>query len=163
MKFSRLTIVAPRSPSRRATYAPAKPPPRISTPPCASRSIGSLYLRPDGRGASCWSGLELGEPAAEKVALDVTRGKLERPCVRGGRLARAPEAAQQVGPRRVQEVVAVEPLDRVHQREALLEPFRHRDRDRAVQVDDGRRRQLGEAAVEERDLPPVGRLLRVEG
>src|SRR5579884_614149 len=36
MKFSLLTMVAPRSPSSRATYAPAKPPPTISTPPRAS-------------------------------------------------------------------------------------------------------------------------------
>src|SRR5579875_3196679 len=36
MKFSLLTIVAPRSSSSRATYAPANPPPRIRTPPRAS-------------------------------------------------------------------------------------------------------------------------------
>src|SRR6478672_8256219 len=36
MKFSLLTIVAPRSPSSRATYAPAKPPPTTRTPPRAS-------------------------------------------------------------------------------------------------------------------------------
>ena len=36
MKFSLLTIVAPRSPSSRATYAPAKPPPTTSTSPRAA-------------------------------------------------------------------------------------------------------------------------------
>src|SRR3954465_3095734 len=36
MKFSLLTIVAPRWPSSLATYAPAKPPPTTSTPPRAS-------------------------------------------------------------------------------------------------------------------------------
>jgi hypothetical protein len=35
MKFSGLTIVAPRGPSRRATTEPAKPPPAISVPPLA--------------------------------------------------------------------------------------------------------------------------------
>src|SRR5581483_7370918 len=42
MKFSGLTIVAPSRPSRRATYAPAKPPPTISVPPSARRSITGL-------------------------------------------------------------------------------------------------------------------------
>src|SRR5215213_1604680 len=35
MKFSGLTIVAPAPPRRRATYAPAKPPPATSVPPRA--------------------------------------------------------------------------------------------------------------------------------
>src|SRR5918995_2350004 len=38
MKFSGLTIVAPRRPSSRATSPPAKPPPITSTPPRAVRT-----------------------------------------------------------------------------------------------------------------------------
>src|SRR5947199_1536424 len=51
MKFSRLTIVAPRAPSSRATYAPAKPPPRTRTPPRARRlstTTPSSTSRPPG-------------------------------------------------------------------------------------------------------------------
>src|SRR5919199_1248189 len=44
MKFSGLTIVAPRFPKRRATYDPAKPPPRTSVPPRASRSATQLNV-----------------------------------------------------------------------------------------------------------------------
>ena len=40
MKLSGLTMVAPRFPSSRATYAPAKPPPTTSVPPAASRRSG---------------------------------------------------------------------------------------------------------------------------
>jgi hypothetical protein len=40
MKFSGLTIVAPRFFNSRATVLPAKPPPRISVPPRACASTG---------------------------------------------------------------------------------------------------------------------------
>src|SRR5215211_572445 len=50
MKLSGLTIVAPRFPSRRATYAPAKPPPSTSVPPLASRrAITAFALTAVGR------------------------------------------------------------------------------------------------------------------
>src|SRR5512134_870440 len=54
MKLSGLTIVAPRVPSSRATYAPAKPPPITSVPPTASRraviGLGSHHHGPPGVG-----------------------------------------------------------------------------------------------------------------
>src|SRR5437762_3249542 len=119
MKFSRLTIIEPRSPSSRATYAPAKPPPRIRMPLRASRS----------------STLHFYQPTAEEGALDVARCERESVLVRGRRLAFAVEPPQQVGARRVQEVVVVEPFDCVGDREALLGSVRERNRDGEIEVD----------------------------
>src|ERR1043165_503811 len=83
MKFSRLTIVAPRAPSSRATYAPAKPPPTTSTPPRAclvsvmSPSIAEMAVQV----AVVWSGVEhearaeaVGRLLAESGATVVTGG-----------------------------------------------------------------------------------------
>ena len=63
----------------------------------------------------------------------------------------------------MQEVVAVEPVDRVDEREAVLRALGHRHRDRAVQLDDRRGRELEQPAVEEGDLAPVGLGLGVQG
>src|SRR6266516_5372909 len=52
MKFSGLTIVAPRFLSSRATYPPAKPPPTTSVPPLASRSATPLLSLRGGRPGS---------------------------------------------------------------------------------------------------------------
>src|SRR5919198_5378634 len=58
MKFSGLTIVAPRRPKSRATYAPAHPPPTTSVPPRASLVATSLLSRGgkgSGRGDRQWA------------------------------------------------------------------------------------------------------------
>ena len=58
MKFSRLTIVdsRPRLPSRRATHAPANPPPRMSVPPRACRPDMVRVLPPvTSRPGRLWS------------------------------------------------------------------------------------------------------------
>src|SRR3954452_20875079 len=146
MKFSWLTTVAPRSPRSRATYAPAKPPPRTSTPPLASRTGTRTFYQ------SC----------SEEVALEIGRRKLERAPVRRVGLAAAAEASQEVGARGVEEVVVVEALDRIDELEALLEAVGERHRDGAVQLDDGRASEVEEPRVEEGDLRPVDRLSRVQ-
>ena len=67
------------------------------------------------------------------------------------------EATEQVGPRRVEEVVVVEiagePLD---QWQSGRRSVGHRHRHGPVQLDHGARRGGGEGAVEARDLGPVG-------
>src|SRR5689334_22375661 len=146
MKFSWLTIVAPRAPSSRATYAPAKPPPRTSTPPFASRSgMWTFY-----------------QPRLEEGPLDLRRREIERSPVRGVGLVPAPEPAEQVGAGRVEEVVVVEALDRLDEPESLLEPVCEGDGDGAVQLDDGGGREVEKPRVEEGNLRPVDRLVGVE-
>src|SRR4051812_34645618 len=146
MKFSWLTIVAPRSPRSRATYAPAKPPPRTSTPPLASRTGTRTFY----------------QSRPEEVALEVRGCELERAPVRGIRLVPAAEAAQEVRPRRVEEVVVVEALDGVDELETLLEPVCERHRDRPVQLDDRRRGEIEKPCVEEGDLRPVDRFVGIQ-
>ena len=73
----------------------------------------------------------------------------------------AVEPAQQLRPRGVQVVVAVE-LQRVDERQRRLDVAGLGDRDRAVQLDDRRAGQAGELAVERGDLRPVLRLLGVQ-
>jgi len=62
----------------------------------------------------------------------------------------------------VQVPVPVETFDAVDQCQALLGAFGHRYRNRTVQLDDRRRRELGQPLVERRDLGPVGLGLEVE-
>src|SRR5581483_11535098 len=87
MKFSRLTIVAPRGPSSRATYAPAKPPPSTRTPPSAVRSIIATLLAssdapPAGnRGAA---------PLPAALPLGAPRLRRQRPRAPGHRRRRDP-------------------------------------------------------------------------
>jgi hypothetical protein len=57
--------------------------------------------------------------------------------------------------------VLLESADRVHRREALLGPVRHRDRDGAVQLDDGGGLEPEQLAVEGDDLRPVARVTRM--
>src|SRR5471030_333513 len=122
MKFSVLTSVAPAVPSRCATYAPAKPPPRMSVPAAALRSAMPHVLR------------KLDEAPFEEAALCAVLAQRQRAFVLGARLVRASEAAQEVGARRVEVAVAVE-LEGVDEREAGLRAGSLRDCDRAVQLD----------------------------
>src|SRR6185312_11810542 len=50
----------------------------------------------------------------------------------------------------------------VDERQAVLRAVRERDGGGAVQLDDRRRRELEQPAVEQRDLRPVDRLLEME-
>src|SRR6476469_6630218 len=99
------------------------------------------------------------EAACEVPALGPLGGQRQGALVRGGGGVAPVEPAQEIGPRRVERHVAVEPLDAVDQLEAVLRPVRHRDRGRSVQLDDGRRREAQELAVERNDLRPVRRCL----
>jgi len=74
-----------------------------------------------------------------------------------------PEPAQQVGSGGVEEVVVLEAVDPVEELESRVGPLCEADRDGAVQLHHGRRCELGESTIEERDLLPVGRVFEVEG
>jgi hypothetical protein len=77
------------------------------------------------------------------------------------RLVEAAELGEEVAAHARQQVVALERRlrgQRVDELEAGRRAERHRDRDRAVQLHDRRRRELGERVVERRDARPVGLL-----
>ena len=101
------------------------------------------------------------EPPLQKPPLGVVDDELQRAGVGGTRIRVATDAAQQLGARGVEVVVAVEvELDRsdpAHVRVAGL-----RNRDRAVERDDGRAGQSRQRSVERRDLRPVARLIGVQ-
>ena len=60
MKLSGLTIVAPRLPSRRATYAPANPPPTTRVPPRACRrSTADMLLETAWPLSTYWTVMDL--------------------------------------------------------------------------------------------------------
>src|SRR4051794_5043651 len=147
MKFSGDTIVAPRLPSRRATYPPAKPPPITSVPPSAAAMTRVLR--------------DFGEPAREEAPLGLRLRKRKRATVRSGGLVDALQPAQEIRPCSVIQVVFVE-RQVVHECETALRPFGHRDRDGSIQLDDRGSRLLCKAAVERRDLSPVGVLVGVQ-
>ena len=104
----------------------------------------------------------LAGPRQQQVALALGRRE------RGGapqliRLGITAEAAQDVGAGRAEQVVAGEPRvagDRVQRRQRGFGPIGVQDRDRAVELDDRRRRQLSERVVEGDDRLPVGLLER---
>src|SRR5436305_14463096 len=121
MKFSGETIVAPRLPSRRATYPPAKPPPITSVPPSAF---------PMGRVLR-----DFGQPLGEEPPLRLRLCELERAPVRHGCLVESLESTQEIGSRGVVEVVLVE-RKVAHEREPGLGAGRRGHRDGAVELDD---------------------------
>ena len=98
----------------------------------------------------------------EERALGLARSELERTGVGGRRLLVPAEPVQELGAGRVPEVVPLQPGQPVDDLEPGLRPVGHRDGDCTVQLHDRRRAQLGEPAVEERDLRPVRGLLVVE-
>ena len=63
----------------------------------------------------------------------------------------------------MEEVIVLEPFDRVRQREPLACTVRERHRHRQVQLDDRRRGEVEQPAVEQRDLGPVRLVLGVQG
>ena len=132
MKFSWLTIVAPRVAEQprdiRAGEAAAED--RARRLRVTHRARGLFYQsRPRRKSRST----SLGASSSARS-------------VRGVGLVGAPEAAQEVGARRVEEVVVVEALDRVDEREPCSRPVGHRDGDGAVQLDDRRRREVEQPA-----------------
>ena len=88
--------------------------------------------------------------------------ELERAVVRRARVVGAIEAAQQLGPGRVQVVVALE-LEALGECEPGLEVARLGDRHGPVEVGHRRAGEPGELAVEGRELRPVLRLVQMQG
>src|SRR2546430_6624736 len=108
------------------------------------------------RNSSVWC-----QPPFEQRALGRIVGQLERPTVGRTRLATTAEVAQQLGPRRVIEVVAVEVL--AEWRELPERGIRAGDvpdRDSAVETDDRRVAQLKESVVALKDVRPARLLPR---
>src|SRR5207244_12775058 len=105
----------------------------------------------------------LREPPFEEPALEgLVREQQGLPISRRS-LVQPAEAPKQIRSRRMEEVIALEPLDPLHQLEAALRTVGERDRHRAVQLDDRRGLAGREDAVETRDLAPIGLGLRVQG
>ena len=100
--------------------------------------------------------------ARQERALDGAGRQLERPAIAGG-LRRPADAPQEVGARGVQVHVVVEPLDSVDRVEPGLRALRHRDRDGAVQLDDGRGLRPQQPVVEVADPRPAGVLGAARG
>ena len=80
--------------------------------------------------------------------------ELERARVGRARLVEAAQASQELRPRRVEVVVAVE-VEIVRQREPGFGVSRFRDGDRVVELDDVRLRETSELLVERREPAPV--------
>src|SRR3954452_10436678 len=97
MKFSGLTIVAPRRPSSLATYAPAKPPPIMSVPPSASRSTGRFYHRRVIQVSVIGSGAQHAERAEQVGRLLAERGATVVTGGGGEVMAAAARGAKAVG------------------------------------------------------------------
>src|SRR3954451_4359910 len=103
MKFCGLTIVAPARPSSRATYAPAKPPPRTSVPPCAARAATAALWRRA-------SGLRVGvvDAPAQEAPLGLLGRQRERALISVGGLGFAAEPPEELAAGGVEIVVIVE-------------------------------------------------------
>jgi hypothetical protein len=73
--------------------------------------------------------LNFTQPPLEESALALIRNQRQRPPVALRRLRRGPDAAQQIGARGMQQVIAVEiACERVNQRERQLRTVNHRHR-----------------------------------
>ncbi len=101
------------------------------------------------------------QPAGEEPALRVRRGRPQGVLERRPRLVPAPQAAQQLGPSRMQ-ISVIPELERVDELERALGRARHGDRRRAVQRHPRRAGQPLEPLVERRDLVPVDLILSLE-
>src|SRR5215813_8090341 len=95
-------------------------------------------------------------PPTQKLALGGVLGTGNGCCVRLGCLGLAAQAAQQVRPDGVVQVVALE-IEAVYQGEAGGRAIDLGDGDRAVQRYHGASSQRQQLIVELHDLPPVGR------
>src|SRR5262245_36876327 len=97
---------------------------------------------------------DFGQAAGEEAAFGFRLRELEcAPICRGG-LVDAFQSAEQIGARRVVQVVLVE-WQVVHQREAVFRSLGHGDGDGAVEVDNRRRGLSVELPVARGDLGPV--------
>src|SRR5207248_3091462 len=105
----------------------------------------------------------LREPPFEEPALEGLVREQEGLPIGRRSLVQPAESPKEIRSRRVEVLVALEPLDPLHQLEAALRAVGERDRHSAVQLDDGRRLARREHAVETCDLAPVCLRLRVEG
>src|SRR5438067_767594 len=115
-----------------------------------------LYSSRSSAWFSCAGALE------EQFALAEVARERRRPLELRARLVETAEPGEEVAAHARQEVVALERRlrgQRIDELEARRRPERHRERDRPIQLHDGRRRNLGERIVERRDRCPV-RLLR---
>src|SRR5260221_10582748 len=114
--------------------------------------------------------LDLAEATLEESALGIVRDKRERPTVALCRLRARTEAPEQIGARRVQQVIVVERArggEGVDQRDGRPRAIHHRDRRRTIQRHDGGRLHAVEEIVETDDPWPVrvfsARCLTVRG
>src|SRR5262245_63813602 len=105
---------------------------------------------------------KLGESLFEEAALAVGVDKLERAFIGCAGLVGSAESAQDLGAGCVQVVVVVE-LEPVGERERGFDLSGFGERGRLVELDDGRAGAAGELAVERRELPPVLRLVEMQG
>src|SRR5438270_13877226 len=118
---------------------------------CSSSSPGMVSLVEWHGPGSTFASCELGDALSQEAALGLLPGKRERPLIGRPGLGPAPEAPAQVGACRVRQVVALELAaleQRVHQREAGGRSIAHAHRDRAIELDHGRRFDLQPRVVE---------------
>ena len=128
--------------------------------------LAAASARPSAGSAVCtgrgYPGLRfaLGAPAGEEAPLGGQRGQLQRALVGRGGLGAPSQPPQEIRPRGVEQVVAVERAvasERVDQVQPLRRAVRHRHRDRLVQRHHRAGLDAAELGVEQRDLAPVGR------
>src|SRR6266567_1684868 len=94
----------------------------------------------------------------EELALACVSSKRRSALELSARLVEAAELGEEVAAHGGQEVVAPESRfggERIDERQPLRRTEGHRHRDRAIQLDDGGGRELGERIVERRDARPV--------
>ena len=118
-----------------------------------SRSWGRASTQnPSAPGRARDRSSELCESPLEERALGGVRGQLERAPVRRGRLGGRVQAPEQVGPGRMEQVVAVELRRRAASSSGrpAAGTVGHRDRDRAVQLDHRARRRRRQRPVQRR-------------
>src|SRR6266516_1075594 len=155
------------------TSTSSAPRPRSTGPPRWWAVCGAHWGEPPEPAASDRSGrvpLDLGQPPAKEVALGLVAGQREGLPIAPCGLCPASRPPEQIGARRVQQVMARElppALERVDEAQAGLWAFRHRDRGGPIQLDHRRGLHAHELPVERRDRRPVGVLgargARVEG
>src|SRR5205809_2130205 len=112
----------------------------------------------DSNGSAMVPPVDLAQPPLEKSALGVIGDQRERSRVALRRFRRGSDAAQQVGARGMEQVIAVEVAgggQRLDEGERRAGAVHHGDRRRAVQGDDGGGLQALEHIVQPDDLRPV--------
>src|SRR5207245_3720566 len=101
--------------------------------------------------------LNFAQPPREKSALGVIRDQRERSRIALRCFLRGSQAAQQISPRGVQQVVAVEVAgsgQRLDEGERRARAVHHGDRRGAVEGDDGGRMKALQKSVEAKELGP---------